>query len=99
MTSSGDIPRSRFLPELIQARTGGNPFFTEEVVRSLVEHAILQGGRGEYRLVRSMEAMKIPATVQAVLAARIDPLAERGGGGRQTGALIGKEFPLPILER
>jgi adenylate cyclase len=95
----GRDPSVAFLPDLIQARTGGNPFFTEEVVRSLVESAILEGGRGNYRLVSPLETIEIPATVQAVLAARIDRLAERERGVLQTAALIGKEFPRPILDR
>ena len=95
----GRDPSVAVLPDVIQARTGGNPFFTEEVVRSLVESAILEGGRGDYRLVRPLETIEIPATVQAVLAARIDRLAERERGVLQTAALIGKEFPRPILER
>jgi len=95
----GRHPSVSFLPDLIQARTGGNPFFTEEVVRSLIESAILEGDRGDYRMVRPIEAMEIPATVQAVLAARIDRLAERERGVLQTAALIGKEFPWSILDR
>jgi len=95
----GRDPSVAFLPDLIQARTGGNPFFTEEVVRSLIESTILEGGRGDYRLVRPLETIEIPATVQTVLAARIDRLAERERGVLQTAALIGKEFPWPILER
>ncbi|MGH9316515.1 MAG: AAA family ATPase, partial [Thermoanaerobaculia bacterium] len=87
------------LSDLIQARTGGNPFFTEEAVRSLAEGAILEGSRGSYRLARPIEEIEIPATVQAVLAARIDRLGERERGILQTAALIGKEFPRPILER
>ena len=95
----GRDPSVAFLPDLIQARTGGNPFFTEEVVRSLIESTILEGGRGDYRLVRPLETIEIPATVQTVLAARIDRLAERERGVLQTAALIGKEFSWPILER
>ncbi len=94
----GRHPSVRSLPDLIRERTGGNPFITEEVARSLVESGILEGGRGDYRLVRPLEELKIPATVQAVLAARIDGLAERERGLLQTAALIGKEFPRPVLE-
>ncbi len=95
----GRHPSVARLPDVIRLRTGGNPFFTEEVVRALVEGGTLEGSRGEYRLVRSMESIEIPATVQAVLAARIDRLAERERGVLQTAALIGKEFPWAILER
>jgi class 3 adenylate cyclase/tetratricopeptide (TPR) repeat protein len=95
----GRHPSVASLPDLIHQRTGGNPFFSEEVARSLVESGVLAGGRGDYRLVRPIAELKVPATVQAVLAARIDRLAERERGLLQTAALIGKEFPRPILER
>ena len=95
----GHHPSVAQLPGVIQARTGGNPFFTEEVVRALIEGGTLEGRRGDYRLVRSMDSIEIPATVQAVLAARIDRLPERERGVLQTAALIGKEFPWAILAR
>jgi adenylate cyclase len=95
----GRHPSVATLPELIHQRTGGNPFFNEEVARSLIESGVLEGGPGGYRLVRPIEELKIPGTVQAVLAARIDRLAERERGLLQTAALIGKEFPRSILER
>src|SRR5262245_47633791 len=70
----GRHPSVASLPGLIHQRTGGNPFFTEEVARSLVESGALEGSRGDYRLVRPLAELKVPATVQAVLAARIDRL-------------------------
>ena len=62
------------LEALVQERAGGNPFFLEEIVQSLVESGHLEGSRGAYRLVRSVETIEIPSSVQAVLAARIDRL-------------------------
>ena len=67
-------PRSTGSSELIHERTQGNPFFIEEIVRELVETGHLEGERGAYRLVRPVEDTGVPATVQAVLAARIDRL-------------------------
>ena len=61
----------------IHARTEGNPFFTEEMAQSLIELGHLQGTRGAYRLMTPIAKLEIPATVQAVLAARIDRLADR----------------------
>jgi predicted ATPase len=73
----GDDPSVTALPDAIYARTGGNPFFIEEIVRSLVEDGSLAGTRGAYRLTRAAESLPLPDTVHAVLAARIDRLPER----------------------
>jgi predicted ATPase len=62
------------LGDRIRKRTGGNPFFIEEVVQVLAEGGSLAGARGVYRLARPSVELTLPATVQAVLAARIDRL-------------------------
>src|SRR5262249_35854889 len=69
-------PAADLLPlkQLLIERTEGNPFFLEESVRTLVETGALAGERGAYRLAGSVETPQVPATVQAVLAARIDRL-------------------------
>jgi adenylate cyclase len=87
------------LPTLIRERTGGNPFFIEEVVQALVEAGNLEGDRGAYRLVRPVEASAVPASVEAVLAARIDRLAPREKAVLHAAAVIGKEFAEPVLAR
>ena len=94
----GTDPSVAGLPARIHARTGGNPFFIEEVVQSLVESGTLTGTKGAYRLVASVDALEIPPTVQSVLAARLDRLAEREKRLLQTAAVIGKEFAGPILK-
>jgi adenylate cyclase len=95
----GDDPSLAGLSERLREQTGGNPFFTEEAVRSLVEAGNLEGGRGAYRLAIPVDAIAVPDTVQAVLAARIDRLAEREKQVLQTAAVIGKTFAEPVLER
>jgi class 3 adenylate cyclase/tetratricopeptide (TPR) repeat protein len=87
------------LPELIRERTQGNPFFIEEVVQSLAEAGCLEGEPGAYRLVRAADTLAVPASVHAVLAARIDRLAPRGKSVLQAAAVIGKEFSAPVLAR
>src|SRR5437773_10630125 len=57
-----------------QTASEGNPFFLEESVRTLVETQVLVGERGGYRLAQALPSIQVPATVQAVLAARIDRL-------------------------
>ena len=85
------------LKPLLIARTEGNPFFLEESVRTLVETGVLAGDRGAYRLARSPDAIQVPATVQAVLAARIDRLPPEDKRLLQSAAVIGKDVPLPLL--
>jgi len=81
----------------IHARTGGNPFFTEEVVQTLIESGHLEGARGAYKLVTPVERLEVPATVQAILAARIDRLPEREKRLLQVASVIGKDFTEPLL--
>ncbi len=85
------------LAERIHERTQGNPYFTEEIVRSLVESGALEGTRGSYRLTSPVESLEVPYSIHAVLSARIDRLDEREKRLLQTAAVIGKEFPEPIL--
>jgi class 3 adenylate cyclase/tetratricopeptide (TPR) repeat protein len=79
-------------------RTEGNPFFLEESVRTLVESQVLAGEPGAYRLTRAPLTIQVPATVQAVLAARMDRLPAEGKTLLQTAAVIGKDVPFPLLQ-
>jgi class 3 adenylate cyclase/tetratricopeptide (TPR) repeat protein len=76
----------------------GNPFFLEETVRTLVETGALVGERGAYRLTRPVEALQVPATVQAMLAARIDRLPLEDKRLLQTASVVGKDVPLVLLQ-
>src|SRR5262245_50042166 len=93
----GDDPSVTPLVPLLIARTGGNPFFLEECVRTLVETSALVGEMGAYRLGTVLPAIQVPDTVQAVLAARIDRLPPADKRLLQTAAVIGTEVPLPLL--
>ena len=81
----------------ILERTGGNPFFTEEVVQALVGAGNLVGERGAYRLAAPVEALTLPVTVQALLASRIDRLGEVAKQVLQAAAVIGKQFDEALL--
>src|SRR5262249_13097983 len=95
----GSDPSLAGLAPGIVERTGGNPFFVEEVVRTLVESRQLVGQRGAFRLVGAAADIEIPATVRDVLAARIDRLAEREKALLGTAAVIGKELARDVLAR
>jgi class 3 adenylate cyclase/tetratricopeptide (TPR) repeat protein len=94
----GTDPSLAALTPLLIARTEGNPFFLEESVQTLVETQVLVGERGVYRLAQPLASLQMPATVQAVLAARIDRLPPEEKRLLQTAAVIGNDVPLSLLQ-
>ena len=92
-----DIALQPFKRRLVE-RTEGNPFFLEEIVRTLVETKVLTGARGAYRLTKALEEIQVPATVQAVLAARIDRLPPEEKRLLQSAAVIGERVPFTLLQ-
>jgi tetratricopeptide (TPR) repeat protein len=94
----GDDASLAPLTPLLIARTEGNPFFLEESVRALVETGVLVGERGAYSLAKALQSLQVPATVQAVLAARIDRLPAEDKRLLQTAAVIGTDVPWPLLQ-
>ena len=92
-----DIALHPFKRRLME-RTEGNPFFLEEIVRTLVETKVLTGARGAYRLTKALEEIQVPATVQAVLAARIDRLPPEEKRLLQSAAVIGERVPFTLLQ-
>jgi tetratricopeptide (TPR) repeat protein len=94
----GDDPSLLPLKHLLIERTQGNPFFLEESIRTLVETAVVVGQSGAYRLTQDLPTIQVPATVQAILAARIDRLPPEDKRLLQTAAVIGTEVPFPLLQ-
>jgi len=86
-----------FRSSLIE-RTEGNPFFIEEIVRTLAETDTIVGERGRYRLGKTMAAIHVPSTVQAVIAARIDRLSVEDKRLLQSAAVVGKDVPFVLLQ-
>jgi class 3 adenylate cyclase/pimeloyl-ACP methyl ester carboxylesterase len=76
----------------------GNPLFLEESVRNLVDAGVLAGVGGAYRLVRQPDGIEVPASVAAIIAARIDRLSTPEKTTLQLAAVIGEEVPLALLE-
>jgi len=85
------------LKALIRERTEGNPFFIEEMLHALQEHRLLAVQDGQY-VARPGKDVEIPASVHGVLAARIDRLEADLKEVVQVAAVIGREFPLWLLE-
>lgn len=86
------------LEQLIANKTDGNPFFVEELTRSLLESGDLLRMQGEYVLKRTVQALDIPTTVQGVLLTRIDRLHEEPKRVLQVASAIGRVFSRPLLE-
>ena len=95
---AGADPAAGEVLDRIVERSGGNPFFAEELVRSLVDRGILVGEPGQMRLGKSGAGETLPTTVQGVIGARIDRLRDAEKSVLQMGATVGREFPLPVLQ-
>jgi len=93
----------RELPEalwsLVARKAEGNPFFVEEVLRSLLEEGSLRREEGRVELARELEEIEVPDRIQDVLMARLDRLPEEPKRALQTASVIGREFALRLLER
>ena len=86
------------LKRLLVEETEGNPFFLEETVRTLVETGALTGERGAYRAAKSIASVRVPPTVEAVLASRIDRLSPQDKRLLQSAAVVGLHVPFGILQ-
>ena len=86
------------LKGLLIDRAEGNPFFLEESVRTLVETGALAGDPGAYHLTADTPAIQVPATVQALLAGRIDRLPAEEKLVLQASSVIGKDVPVTLLQ-
>ena len=83
---------------MIIERTEGNPFFMEETVQVLFDEGALVRDGSAVRLTRPLGDLKIPPTVQAILAARIDRLPQDEKDLLQTLAVLGREFALSLIK-
>jgi class 3 adenylate cyclase/tetratricopeptide (TPR) repeat protein len=95
---AGEDPSLDGLGDLIHERTAGNPFFIEEIVRALAEAGNLEGERGAYQLAHPVEKVVVPASVQTVLAARIDRLSATAKRLLQAASVASKEVSEQTLE-
>ena len=86
------------LKRLIAERTGGNPFFIEEIVQGLLEDGALVRN-GTVRITRSLSQLRLPTTVQGIIAARIDRLPSPQKDLLQTLAVIGRESRLRLVRQ
>jgi tetratricopeptide (TPR) repeat protein/class 3 adenylate cyclase len=87
------------LVRLLYNRTGGNPFFIEEVCRTLIESGRIRVTKGIARVEGRISDLDLPETVQAVIRTRLDRLDPDSQRVLRYASIIGREFSLPLLER
>jgi tetratricopeptide (TPR) repeat protein/class 3 adenylate cyclase len=92
-----DVPEP--LGALLHERTGGNPFFLEEICQTLLEDGTVRVSAGRVEITGSLEARGLPDTVQAVIRARLDRLDPGTSDILRVAAVIGREFARDVLER
>jgi class 3 adenylate cyclase/tetratricopeptide (TPR) repeat protein len=100
--AAGMLAMSEFPPELrdlIVRKAEGNPFFLEEVLKSLLEVGALRQRDGHYVLTKPIAEIYVPDTIQDVIMARIDRLEEAPKKALQLASVIGREFTVRLLER
>ena len=94
---AGDHPSLEPLTAALIARTGGNPFFLEESVRTLLRDGVLAGEPGHLRLAKPLDRIEVAPSVQSLVAARVDGLAEDEKRLLQAAAVIGPTVPSELL--
>ena len=95
----GPDPSVGELGQAIAERAAGTPFFVEEIVRELAEQGVLQGKPGAYISTAEAAEVRVPATLQATIAARIDRLDPKAKRTLSAAAVVGSRFGLDLLTR
>ncbi len=95
----GDQSMPKELRALIYRKSEGNPFFVEEVVKSIQESGTLKHEGDQAVLAKSFSELLVPDTVQDAIMARIDRLGEEPKRVLQLAAVIGREFTSRLLNR
>jgi adenylate cyclase len=93
----GTDPSVRALAARIAERAAGNPFFAEEMVRDLAQRGVLEGDRGAYRCHDDAADIKVPGTLQATIAARIDRLGRPAKQFLYAAAVVGARFRADLV--
>ena len=91
-----DLPRK--VRTLIMEKAEGNPFYVEEVIRSLLDSGLIIRQDGHWQTTSEIENITVPDTLSAVITTRLDQLDEDSRQVAQTASVIGRQFPFNILE-
>ncbi|MFQ5946034.1 MAG: AAA family ATPase, partial [Anaerolineae bacterium] len=97
MLATGRLPEE--LTALIVRKAEGNPFFVEEVIKSLQEVGAIRHAGDRYVLAKRLDEIFVPDTIQDVIMARVDRLEEAPKKTLQLASVIGREFTGRLLDR
>lgn len=87
------------LRAVVTGRTGGNPFYIEEVVRALVDHGAIEFSEGVFQLTPRIDTVELPGTIHEVIMSRVDHLDEPARQVLRIASVIGRQFPRRVLAR
>ncbi|ACC43659.1 membrane-anchored adenylyl cyclase [Mycobacterium marinum M] len=93
----GQDPSVATIGRVISERAAGNPLFAEEMTRELAERGVLTGERGSYQCRTDVAEIRVPATVQAAIGARIDRLSPAAKQTLSAAAVVGSRFSSDLL--
>ena len=85
------------LGQTITERASGTPFFAEEIVRELAERGVLRGEPGAYVSTQDTAEITVPASLQSVIAARIDRLKANAKRTLSAAAVVGTRFTTELI--
>jgi len=97
LLQTGGLPDE--LRGLISRKAEGNPFFIEELIKSLLESEIIVKAESGYRINKNVSQIEVPSTIKDVIMARIDRLDENQKRTLQVGSVIGREFNFKLLQK
>ena len=85
--------------QVVTSKAEGNPFFIEEVTKSLIETGAVRRVNGSLTLARPIEDIYVPESIQEVVLTRIDRLQAEAREALQLASVIGREFTVRLLDR
>jgi class 3 adenylate cyclase/tetratricopeptide (TPR) repeat protein len=94
---STDFPET--LREVLTAKAEGVPLFIEEVTKTLLDLGVVRRDGAHLRLVRGLEEVSVPDTIQGIIMARLDRLGDDGKRTVQMASVIGRQFLVRLLDR
>src|SRR6056297_3384049 len=95
----GNAEVDKDIEELVLEKTEGVPFFIEEFIRTLKDLKMIEASQKQYHLVKNVQDVAIPSTIQEVIMSRVDSLPEGAKDLLQIGSVIGREFNYVLVQK